>query len=128
MGAYFSGSAAVGTSLTTIGPFQIYNTGSLANFSIDNVGPNALNAFEVDLCNNGGNFYTFLSGSDFSSTSNSNMRFCTTNVPPTLAAAGSGSSSSAVHIVVGASYFIQFRMSGNGGTTQINLQMQTGNS
>ena len=124
MGAQFSGSATVGTSLTTIGPFQIYNTGSLANFSIDNVGPNALNAFEVDLCNNGGNFYTFLSGSDFSSTTNSNMRFCTTNLPPSLAA----SSSAAVHIVVGASYFIKFRMSGNGGTTQINLQMQTGDT
>lgn len=63
---------------------------SIMNLEIENAGDtNALTDFKIQLTDHpDGEWYTYLGGADFSSTTISNLRFVSTAVPNTLAAAG----------------------------------------
>jgi hypothetical protein len=114
-----AGVAVTGGYVTLVEMDGLY-AGSLLNIEVSNVGisPNnaAMNHFKVQLRDHvSGDWYDYLSDSDFQSLVNPNVLFCTTVIPQTLAAGAQAH----MHIRINAAASVRVQASVASGTGTI---------
>lgn len=116
----------VGTDFTTLvtmdPPLRGY--GETIAFEVENAGTTAFSGFQVQLMDHvSGEWYTFLSGTDFDATGNANLRFAlgavdTSPKPQKLA----GGARAHVHIRVNGAYNIRFQAKVASGVTTAKIR------